>query len=57
MDRCKPEDMRNALILVDEFRKAGIGFIAIPYSSEEEMSNLVDMADRKLDEMIKEAEG
>lgn len=38
MIKCKPSDLRKSLVLVKELKDAGIGFIPIPYSSEEEMN-------------------
>lgn len=55
MDICKPEQLRKAMIMVDAFKKAGVGFIPVPYTTQDEMLDLVTMAEAKLYEMEKEA--
>lgn len=57
MDRCKPTELRKAMIMVNEFKKVGIGFIPVPYTTEDEKLDLVVMAMAKLEGIEKEAEG
>jgi len=51
MKKESPVNLRKSLIMVENFKKHGIGFVPIPVLSEEHRMELVILCDQKLEEM------
>lgn len=51
MERCSPVEMRKTLVVVEEFKKHGIGFIAIPYQNEGHKNELMQQSRDSLQKM------
>lgn len=56
LERVSPVEMRQSLELVSQFKKAGVGFIPLPYVTEAERQALLKLLDKKLDDMAEMAE-
>lgn len=56
MNRCDPVEMRKNLEAVDEFRKAGIDFVAIPVSEINPKIWLIEQGRRALENLLDQAE-
>ena len=53
MERCSPVEMRKNLQVVDQFRKAGIDFVAIPVMDDEHKAELIQLGQDVLEEHAK----
>ena len=57
MDKASPIDMRKALVMVDEFKKKGILFVAIPVlNMGKDHTDLIYSVIDRLEKLEKEAE-
>lgn len=56
MNRADPVDMRKALKVADEFKKAGILFVSLPVLNKEDGNNLCVESFRRLDILEKQAD-
>lgn len=56
MNKCNAVDMRTNLLIVEQYKSAGIDFVAIPVSSAAHKLELIDQADKALDDLLKDAE-
>jgi TRAP-type C4-dicarboxylate transport system substrate-binding protein len=50
MDRCSPVEMRKNLEVVEQFKKAGVDFVAMPARDQEHKKELIEQAYKILDE-------
>ena len=48
MEKCSPVEMRKNLLIVDELRKAGIDFVAVPVINEAQKDHLLNQAHQNL---------
>ena len=53
MERCSPVEMRKNLLAVEQFRQAGIDFVAVPVRSKEHKMELVKLGLSLLEEYAK----
>lgn len=51
LERVSPVEMRQSLELVSQFKKAGVGFVPLPYVTEAERQELIDLLNEKLEYM------
>ena len=56
MLKCSPVEMRKALIIVDELRKAGIEFVAVPVINSAHKAELIMQSDKVLEKLAEEFE-
>lgn len=56
MIKASPTEMRKCLEAVKILKDFGLAFIPIPYETEEEKGELLELSNNKFDEMIKSAE-
>lgn len=56
MKKESPVELRKSLIMVDAFKKQGIGFIPIPVLNDAHRRELICLCDAKLEEMAQLAE-
>lgn len=49
MLRASPVELRKALVVTDSFKKAGIGFVPIPYTNEQEREELTNLLIQRMD--------
>ncbi|GAG29169.1 unnamed protein product [marine sediment metagenome] len=56
MEKESPINLRKSLIIVENFKREGIGFIPIPVLSEEHRRELVILCGEKLEELAQIAE-
>lgn len=52
MERCSPVEMRKNLEMVEQFKKAGIDFVAIPARDMDHKNQLVNQGRKILEELI-----
>lgn len=57
MIRCSPVDLRISLMIVEQYKKAGLDFVPVPVKNAKHRDELIAMGDKILDEIIEEAEG
>ena len=55
MDRCNPVEMRKNLMVVEQFKKAGIDFVAVPIKSEDHKNEMIAYVNEVLEEIINDA--
>lgn len=51
MDRCSPVEMRKNLIVVEQFKKHGIDFVAVPVRDDDHKNELISLCNDVLEEM------
>ena len=56
MDKCSPVEMRKNLKVVEQFKKYGIDFVAVPVKDQDHKNLLIHMGNEALEAMAKEAE-
>lgn len=56
IERASPIEMRQSLELVSDLKRAGIGFIPMPYVDEAERQSLLKQLEEKLEAMADMAE-
>lgn len=56
MKRASPVEMRRAMEIVDEFRRSGILFVAVPVLNENDRRRLSWLAGARLEKIIPEIE-
>lgn len=56
MEKCSPIEMRKNLIAVEQFKKYGIDFVAVPVRDKNHKILLVNMGNEILEEMATKAE-
>ena len=56
MDRCSPVEMRKNLEAVEQFRRIGLDFVAIPVKSDIHKNELLAQSNEIMEEIIKESE-
>lgn len=56
MNRCNPEEMRKNLQVVEQFRKYGIDFIAVPVRNSDHKNELLAIGNEVLEEFATQAE-
>ena len=56
MDKVSPTELRVSAQLADEMVAAGIGYIPVPYASDEERCKLLHQAVNRLEELAIETE-
>ena len=54
MNKCSPVEMRKNLEVVEQFKKHGIDFVAIPVKSQDHKNELIAMGNDVFEEMLKE---
>lgn len=57
MNKCSPEDLRQALKIVDVMKKSGIDFVPIPVESPEHKEQLKSQCQDVLDRIVLSSEG
>lgn len=55
MDRCSPVEMRKNLVVVEQFKKYGIDFVAVPVRSQDHKNELIALCNEVLEESAKDA--
>lgn len=53
MEKCSPVEMRKNLIIVDELKKMGLDFVAIPARDQDHKNELIAQLNEVLDGMVK----
>ena len=56
MDKCSPAEMRKNLEVVEQYRAAGLDFVAVPVRDESHKCELIHLSNEVLEELIKESE-
>ena len=56
MNRCSPAEMRKNLQVVEQFKKYGIDFVAVPVRDEDHKNELIALGNEVLEEMAAEGE-
>jgi ribosome recycling factor len=56
MERANVIDIRVGLQMADEFRKIGISFIPIPYTTTEQRQELLKKCDEQLETILQQIE-
>ncbi|HEY0287053.1 MAG TPA: DUF1382 family protein [Pseudomonas sp.] len=56
MNRANPSDLRDASMMAQSFIKAGILFVPMPVLSAEDAQHLGAMANKRLDQLEREAD-
>ena len=51
MDKVSPCELRVSIKLSDEMSRGGMGWIPIPYGSDEERANLIKQSINRLEEL------
>lgn len=51
MNRCSAAEMRKSVLVVEQFKKYGIGFVAVPVRSEDHRNELVALGNEVLEEL------
>ncbi len=57
MERCSPVEMRKNLETVDEFRKSGVDFVAIPVKNDDHKKELLIQCYKVFEDMIASEDG
>ena len=55
MERCSPVEMRKNLTVVEQFKKYGIDFVAVPVRDQDHKNELIQQGNDVLEEMGKDA--
>lgn len=55
MKRCSPVKMRQNLLVVDQFKKAGIDFVAVPVKDADHKNEMIAYGNEVLEEIISES--
>ena len=56
MNQCSPVEMRKNLEVVEQFKKVGIDFVAVPVLNEGHKERLIDLQQSHLEVLINRAE-
>ena len=56
MTRCDPVEMNKNLKVVDQYRRAGIDFVAVPVKNEDHKNEMIQYGNEVLEEVINESE-
>jgi len=56
MEKASPSDMRKALVVVNNFKQAGVLFVPVPVLSVADQQQLIDKANRRIQILIDRAE-
>ena len=51
MERASPVELRNALHIAQNMANSGIGFVCVPYSTQEELFELTNQAHEVMTKM------
>ena len=56
MERCSPVEMRKNLKVVEQFKKYGIDFVAVPVRDQDHKNLLIHMGNEALEAIATKAE-
>ena len=56
MNQCSPVEMRKNLAVVEQFRKIGIDFVAIPVKNDDHKNEMIQYGNEVFEEMATEIE-
>lgn len=56
MNQCSPVEMRKNLEIVDQFRKIGLDFVAVPALNQEHKERLIQLQKHHFETLINRAE-
>jgi len=56
MNRCSPVEMRKNLEVVNQFKKYGIDFVAVPVKNQDHKAELISHGNKVLEEFASEGD-
>ncbi len=56
MDRCSPVEMRKNLQTVEQYRKIGLDFVAVPVKDDDHKNEMLAYGNEVMEEIISEIE-
>ena len=57
MNKCSPAVMRKNLLVAEQFKKFGIGFVPVPVRDLDHKNEIMSLANKVLEEIVEESEG